>query len=342
MSSTRPASHRVRLRHLAVTALLLACAGDRPAWARGLDDPAALRAAEADFRAGRYEQALEAYRRLASAADAGAAARQGLIRTLTELGRYDEAGTEGRRLAGPRPAVVARELGRAAQERGRLDEADSLYSAAVAGAAPDSLAALADLAALRWSRGRREEALRTFDRFVDIYNERRGRLTSQELAAVGDACVHLGTVRQEMFRDALRAYAEAIAADSTDPEPRLELGELFLAKFNSGEAKRTLDAALRLNPNHPRLLLALHARLLLSLHAGRRLPLHALRLLPLHARLLAFHALRLLAGFAFVPPRLLHALGMLTRLVEALSSACVLARRRRLALRARRPLGLHP
>ena len=48
---------------------------------------------------------------------------------------------------------------------------------------------------------------------------------------------HLGRRDPQLFKDALKAYDEALAEDSLDVDAQVALGELFLEKYNSGEAK---------------------------------------------------------------------------------------------------------
>src|SRR5699024_8777873 len=57
-------------------------------------------------------------------------------------------------------------------------------------------------------------------------------------------------------KDALKAYDEAIARDTTNQEAQLKEVELFLDKYNSGDAKKSVQALLAKNPVHPRALLA--------------------------------------------------------------------------------------
>jgi tetratricopeptide (TPR) repeat protein len=180
------------------------------------------------------------------------------VRTLSEVGRYDDAEAAGRR-ATAAPGPIAREvwnaLGEALRERGKLAAAESAFKRSVAEHASDSLTAEVNLAVLAYERGQRDEAMRRFDRFIDVYNSRRGRLTADELTAVGIACRYLGLDEPQLFKDALKAFDEAIAADPGALEPRLRVGELFLEKYNAAEAQKTFDEILRANPSQPRALL---------------------------------------------------------------------------------------
>ncbi|HEU6452136.1 MAG TPA: tetratricopeptide repeat protein [Gemmatimonadaceae bacterium] len=151
-------------------------------------------------------------------------------------------------------------LGESLMARGRLDEAALAFTAAVRGSARDSLTARVRLGEIHWMRGERAAAMREFDHFIDVYNQRGTRLTSRELTAVGVACRYLGEDNPELFKDALKAFDEAIARDTTDLEPRILEAELFLDKYNSADAQKTIADVLARNPSEPRALLALARR----------------------------------------------------------------------------------
>jgi len=213
---------------------------------------------EAALRAGKYEAAIAAFSRAATADSAAARAHRGLVRALSEVGRYEEAEAAGRR-ATSTPGPVAREvwnaLGEVLRERGRLAAAESAFQRSIAERASDSLTAEVNLAVLAYERGQRDDAMGRFDRFIDVYNSRRGRLTAAELTAVGIACRYLGLDEPQLFKDALKAFDEAIAADPDALEPRIRVGELFLEKYNAADAQKAFDDVLRINPSHPRALL---------------------------------------------------------------------------------------
>jgi tetratricopeptide (TPR) repeat protein len=115
---------------------------------------------------------------------------------------------------------------------------------------PTDLVARVDAAERQYLRGERDAANREFQTFIDIYNARADRLTSAEFVAVARAVTYLGVDDPQLFKDALRAYDRAIAADADNLDARVRLGELFTAKYNGTEAKRTLVEALAKSPRH--------------------------------------------------------------------------------------------
>lgn len=241
---------------------LLAALAATPACAFQVDDPAGQRRqASAAWHSGRYDDALRGFRALADSPGAAdpaerAADRSSLLRLLVEVARYDEAIESGQRYAAESSgaAQVALPVGDAFEARGRLDSAAVWYGHARTG--PDSLTARLRLAELQLVRGDEAGARRELDGFIDVYNDSRGSLSSAELAAVAEAVRGLGRWEPRLFRDALRAYDAAVAADSSNLDARVALGELFLEKYNGPDAAATLNGVLRVNPRHPRALLA--------------------------------------------------------------------------------------
>jgi cellulose synthase operon protein C len=228
-------------------ALLLLAALAHPACAQdaaraGSADP------EAALRAGRYEEAVRAGQEAVARAPGDERARRALVGALLETGRYEEAAAAAGELAALR--------GEALLAHGRTAEAEAAFREAAERPGPDRRGAELSLAVALYSRGEREEAMRRFDRFIDLYNQS-SSLSAAELTAVGTAVRYLGAGDPQLFRDALKAFDEAIAADPADPEPRLRLGELFLEKYNGPDARASFREVLEANPAHPRALLGL-------------------------------------------------------------------------------------
>jgi tetratricopeptide (TPR) repeat protein len=120
----------------------------------------------------------------------------------------------------------------------------------------DTLTRRLELAITMHERGNRDQAAREFQRFIDVFNAGADRLSSRDLVAVARAVTYLGADDPQLFRDALRAYDRAIAADPTNLDARVRLGELFLDKYNSADAKRTLVEALQRNAQYVPALIA--------------------------------------------------------------------------------------
>ncbi|MEO6447262.1 MAG: tetratricopeptide repeat protein [Gemmatimonadaceae bacterium] len=234
-----------------LTAPLLACA--QPSG----DATSTLQQAERARRTGQYDDALSLARRAIAADTASAPAYRLLMRTLMDVGRYGEAVEEGERARARlvRPSRIEETLGDAYRARGQLAEARAAYERA--GTDADSLTARLYLAELALERGERAQAMAVFDFFIDSYNRAPGQLSAAELRAVAVACRHLAHEDPQLVKDALRAYDASIASDSTDLDTRVELGLLFLEKFNGPDARAMLEGVLQRNPRHARALLAM-------------------------------------------------------------------------------------
>lgn len=210
--------------------------------------------AQAAFQTGQYDDAI----RMAKADAAREPANPNAVRihadALRATGKYAEAEEVLLAFTRARPddPSLWNRLGEVQRERGRLSDAEASYQKAIAGRATDSLTAQVNLAVLQFERGDIDVAMKSFDRFIDIYNTRRGRLSPSELEAVAIACKYLGRDNWNLYKDAMRAFDEAIAADSSDLDRRVRLAELFLEKYNATEALTTLTGVLAINPRHAR------------------------------------------------------------------------------------------
>ncbi|WP_419948017.1 tetratricopeptide repeat protein [Candidatus Palauibacter sp.] len=245
---------------LALAAAVPAAAQERESADRA-DDP--LAAAFEALQTGEYRQAVAGFRDLARSGRGFPASARGWARALAATGDYEPALDALDRSAARAPdgadpdAELARARGVLHRTLGRLDEAEADFRLAIENRATDAQLARLDLGRLLFDRGAREEALALFDGFIDFYNTvDPARLDAEHLRAVAAAVTYLGARDPDLFHDAVRAYEEAIEADPGDPEPRIDLGLLFLDKYNSLEAGPLIDEALARNPSHPRALLA--------------------------------------------------------------------------------------
>ncbi len=219
---------------------------------------------------GKYAEVIGTLEKVARTDPAWVESQADLARVLALVSRYDDAERVARAAAAhPQQGHEALSaLGEVLRARGKLSEADSAFARAVARHASDSLMAALNLALLDQARGRTARANAAFDRFIDIYNTSAASLTSREMAAVAIAVRELGAGNPELFKDALKAFDRAVMLDPANIDARIAIGELFLAKYNSAEAQKTLDDARDINPNHPQALVAAAARLVFDGQPG--------------------------------------------------------------------------
>jgi tetratricopeptide (TPR) repeat protein len=177
------------------------------------------------------------------------------MEALVATGQYAEAVEIGR--SAPDPDAVANFTGEALLRLGRRAEAQEAFESAVRRGGPYGLSAEYNLAELLFNRGEVDEAMRRFDRFIDVYNGANGRLSARELVAVGRAVRYLGRTNSRMFQDALRALDEALAIDPGWQDARVLVGDLFLEKYDSPSAHTEYQTVLEANPNHPGALLGM-------------------------------------------------------------------------------------
>ena len=240
----------------ALSALLLTIAAAVAAPVACAQEPPARNATTAQeaLRTGQYDDAIRMARADATREPANAEPVRIHAAALRATGKYAEAEEVLLAFTRARPndASLWNVIGEVQRERGRLGDAEASFQRAIAGRAPDSLTAHVNVAVLQFERGAVDSAMKAFDRFIDVYNTRRGRLTASELEAVAIACRYLGRDNWQLYKDALRAFDEAIAADSTDLDRRVRLAELFLEKYNASDALTTLTEVLAVNPRHAR------------------------------------------------------------------------------------------
>ena len=115
--------------------------------------------------------------------------------------------------------------------------------------APDTLTVQLHRAIAAWNRGDQPAAYSAFERIAGA-GARSSRLTASELIAVGTAFRYLGRRDFQRVHDARRAFEAAADADPASAEPHVRVGELFLEKYNSGDAQDAFQQALRLDPRN--------------------------------------------------------------------------------------------
>lgn len=222
------------------------------------------------LRAGKYNEAIAIFSKISPSDSDWVLAQKYLIDAYSITGRYDEAEAAGRKGTTARNGrELWNSLGEVLVERGKRAAAESAFVRAGAERAQDSLVAGLNLAVLHWDRGERDRATKEFDHYIDVYNKSAGQdLTSEELVAVARAVEYLGQNDPQLFKDALKAYDRAIAADNGNADAKIRLGELFLRKYNFDDAQKTFEDVLSQNPSDPRALLGAARRLELDGQAG--------------------------------------------------------------------------
>jgi tetratricopeptide (TPR) repeat protein len=214
-------------------------------------------------RTGRYKEAIAILTKVPASDSEWIDAQKALVEAYSLTGQYELAESTARKATTARGGrELWNSLGEVLFAQGKRAAAESAFVRAGAERASDSLVAAINLAELHDANGAREQANREYDRFIDIYNRSGGaRLTSAELVAVARAVEHLGDGDPQLFKDALKAYDRAIAADARNADARVRLGNLFLRKYNFEDAQKTFAEVLARNPRDPRALLGAARRL---------------------------------------------------------------------------------
>jgi len=220
------------------------------------------------LQSGKYQEAIAALKKVPASDSDWAASQRDLVRAYAAIGKYDEAEAAGRlAAASTKGAIVWNPLGEVLITRGKRAAAESAFIRARS--TPDSLMAALNLAVLHYDRGDRDQAMKEFDKFIDVYNKSLGNdLTSDDLMAVAIACEYLGENDPQLFHDAQKAYDRATTVDPSNDAAKIRVGELFLRKYNFDEAQKAFEDILQTNPNNPRALLGAARRLQADGQAG--------------------------------------------------------------------------
>jgi Flp pilus assembly protein TadD len=206
--------------------------------------------ARALLLAGKYEEAIEAYEKLADSDPEQAAV--GLARAHAATGKREEV---ARDLAAavtknPQSAPLQAETARWALARGDMTLADKAAAAALAIDNDQLLARWVQAERLRMT-GQLDEANSTYKWFIDFYNAH--EVTDAEsLGWIGLGAAQYARwnrISSQFSFLVNELYPDALRADPAWWPAHYAAGLLYLEKYNQPEAARELKAALALNPN---------------------------------------------------------------------------------------------
>ena len=210
-----------------------------PACAQQPDE--AVRTAETDTRAGHYEDARAQYRALLDTTTTFANA---YATTFLKTGEYDEGlqALDALLEGNTKDPYLLGAKGRLLMAVGRYKEAEETFVAALT-QKRDHWPAVVELAALLELTGRQREGLRLYAAVYRQYQEGLFQ-TAENLGLAGRAAAQLGE-----FREANNAFRTAYRVDDKHLENLRHWAALFQEKYNTADAQRTYEEALKLNPN---------------------------------------------------------------------------------------------
>jgi len=204
-----------------------------------------LQSAQQLLKQGNYSEAIDAFKRLLESNSKDAEAQRGLLQAYIETGKYEEAEKSALQFLSNAPdeSAIRNLLGEVYFITGKYSEAEKEFERAAQQAQGKAvLRPKLNKAILLVETGRETQAQEIFQSFIDYYN-RSSAIGAEELTLIARAVTYL-----EKYHDANRLYLDAIDADKSYIEAHLGGGELFVEKYNYGEAGSFFDDALKINP----------------------------------------------------------------------------------------------
>jgi tetratricopeptide (TPR) repeat protein len=205
------------------------------------------------LRSGDYVKALEHFERALGMKTETEKAQAGLLETLREVGRYEEAqkrADEFLALQEKSPRVHF-EKGRSAKERGDYPLAEKHLRRALVLGGEIRRSAVRELGTLLEETGRLPEAQTLWQQLVDDY--RKGVVRgSQDLGNVAVAAWRLGWAH-----DAKDIFIDATSGEGVSLESLALFGFLFLEKYDATNAMGVFRDCLKINKRYPAALLGM-------------------------------------------------------------------------------------
>ncbi len=177
------------------------------------------------------------------------------VRAAIRSGEYEDAENAATRAlrSSPSDPELLHLRGLARLEVGSIAPAETDFGAAAAAGHLPSLHRVGQVLLLQ---GEVDGAMGVFDALLDAYDQRRAR-TGPDLLAVAHAAAELGGRDPQLFQFAVDVLDEALRAEPTFHDARVAMGELFLEKYDSREARALFGEALNADPTHPGALLGM-------------------------------------------------------------------------------------
>jgi tetratricopeptide (TPR) repeat protein len=204
---------------------------------------------EAQFRSGRFSEAVARFEASLQADPTDLGAQIGVAKSKLSLERIEDALKLLQKLAqtAPKSARVAYWLGRALEASGDKDRASATYRVAIEGAtpAPELVDVYVALAILQNERGQPEQAQKTL-------SDARKKLP--ESAALHRALGELALL-QSRYPDAVQEFRRALELDAEDLAARFQLGVALRRNRNYPAAGEVFDQVAKVDPELPGLAL---------------------------------------------------------------------------------------
>ena len=203
------------------------------------------------YLTGRYEEAIEQYQTLKS--ENASHVALGIARCEAAMGKDDEAvkQLETAIETVDNPSLLNAELAKLHFRRGRYEQAQAVCGKALSFDRNQPLA-LWISAELHRVRGELDEAAAGYDGLVEYYNKTDDIDDPESLHVIGLAAAQRARWKRdsEQFRFLIsRFYPELLRREKNFWPAHLEMGRLFLEKYNQRDATREFNAALAINPS---------------------------------------------------------------------------------------------
>lgn len=177
------------------------------------------------------------------------------IRAAIRSGDYEDAEAAATRAlrSSPSDPELLHLRGLARLEVGSIAPAETDFGAAAAAGYLPSLYRVGEVLLLQ---GEVDGAMGVFDALLHAYDQGRAR-SGPDLLAVAQASAELGSRNPQLFQFAVNVLDEALRTNPGFHDAHVAMGELFLEKYDSREARGLFGEALTADPSHPEALLGM-------------------------------------------------------------------------------------